>query len=384
MPAFKTSAAPILASLAASVFLTPVICAAATLIVNDEQGLSITTPPGFTYVTSGGSGSLTVATDGFLFCANVYPDNPPPPTPVTVIPQHGSWMLPVALDVSSVEYNASMLGVNRFNETSLVCHAIGAQGETQSPLSGGLLRNSYETKRVEQFSNLVNWIPTPGFSWNAPNWSLVPTNPCDTTPAEINETVACAGVSGVSQGAAVLRAPIMWSGTDGSNFFYVVRVDARYGSGNLIESGMHLPSSFTSAPAGSATAVLKLIEAYDRGSGGAGGYLGDNGQWCALTVLPATLNANVCAGAPYSQSLSSALNQFIYLQSAPLGTPVVSFYAAFVRPIVGPPPSLNEPAVALTALFEPSITAVGGDAFTGDDVAFGFLPSSTGFPWMGQ
>ena len=382
MPAFKTSAAPILASLAASAFFTPVFCTAATLIVNGEQPLSITTPPGFTYVTSGATGSLTVATDGYLFCANVYPDNPPAPTPVTVIPQHGSWLLPIAQDVSSVAYNASVLGVNRFDQTSLVCHSVGAEGETLSPRSDGLLRNGYETKAVEQFNNLVNWIPSQGFSWNAPNWTLVPTNPCDTNPPEFNETIACAGVSGVSQGAAVLRAPVMWTGTDGSNFFYVVRVDARYGSGNVIESGMHLPTSFANAPAGGTAAVLKVIEAYDRGSGGAGGYLGDDGQWCALTVLPATLNASLCVGAPFSESLTSALSKFIYLQSAPLGTPVVSFYAAFIRPIVGPPPSLNQPAVAVTVLFEPSVIAEGGDAFKGDDVAFGFLPASNGFPWM--
>jgi hypothetical protein len=385
MPAFKTSAAPLLASLAASAFFTPVFCTAATLVVNGEQPLSITTPPGFTYVSSGGTGSLTVTTDGFLFCANVYPDNPPTPTPVTVIPHHGSWMLPMAQDVSTVAYNLGVLGVNHADQTSLVCHAVDAQGRTLSPRADGLLRNGYETTAIEQFSNLVNWVPTPGFNWNAPDWSLVPTNPCDTSPAEVNETVACAGVSGVTQaGAAVVRAPIMWTGTDGSNFFYVARVDARYGTGNIIDSGMHLPASFTSAPATPATAVLKLIEAYDRGSGGAGGYLGDTGQWCAMTVLPATLDANICANAPYSQALTSALSQFIYLQSAPLGTPVVSFYAAFVRPIVGAPPSLNEPAVALTVLFEPSVSGIGGDTFTGDDVAFGFLPASNGFSCMPQ
>jgi len=33
-------------------------------------------------------------------------------------------------------------------------------------------------------------------------------------------------------------------------------------------------------------------------------------------------------------------------------------------------------------LLETSVVTEGGDKFRGDDTAFGFLPTSTGFPWM--
>jgi hypothetical protein len=55
---------------------------------------------------------------------------------------------------------------------------------------------------------------------------------------------------------------------------------------------------------------------------------------------------------------------------------------AFVRPIIGAPPSINEPAVEVSILIDPTVGGVGGDRFKGDDVAFGFIPSSQGFPWM--
>src|SRR5579862_8801059 len=112
MPAIKPSAAPILSRLAAPVFLAPVFCAAATLVVNHEQPLDIVTAPGFTYVTNGVTGSLTVPLDGYLFCSNVYDNSPPAPTAVTVIPQHGQWTLPTAQDVFSVGYNLGVLSVN--------------------------------------------------------------------------------------------------------------------------------------------------------------------------------------------------------------------------------------------------------------------------------
>jgi hypothetical protein len=355
--------------------------------VNHEQPLDITTSPGFSYVTNGATGSLTVQLDGYLFCSNIG-QPPAPPTAVTVIPQHGQWTLPMAQDVYSVGYNVGVLSVNHSNQTTLVCHGVGAEGETRSPYSDGLLRYGLEKKEVEQFQNLVNWVPPQGYSWNAPDWTIVPKDPCnpaDGETPEVNENIACAAVTGVRPaGAGTNRAATMWTGTDGSNFFYVVRIDARYGAGTQADRSMHVPSNLgASAPNSGFNAALEITEAYDGGiAGGGTGYLSDSGTWCALESLPSVLSPSMCAGSPYSAALSGPLSQVVYLQSEPVGPASVAFYLAFIRPIGGAPPVSNQPAAAVSVLFEPSISAEHGDTFTGDDVAFGFLPSSTGFPWM--
>src|SRR5262249_31133529 len=151
--------------------------------------------------------------------------------------------------------------------------------------------------------------------------------------------------------------------------------------------GPVLPINTRTAVSGS-SAEYKFVEAYNRGVVGVGGgYLGDTGQWCYLTDLPTTLNGNMCSGAPNGGTLSGPFvstyeDNFQLVVGLPPSQPRVSFYMAFIRPIVGPPPSLNEPAVAVSVLLDPSVSAEGGDRFKGDDVAFGFLPTSQGFPWM--
>jgi hypothetical protein len=391
MPAFKMSASRIFAGLAASAFFSPAFCVAATLVVNDETPLNITTPPGFTYNVAGSDGSLSVPTDGFLLCANVFPSYPPAPSAVTVMPQHGDWRMPVAQDVFSVAYSAGVLGVNRPDATTLVCHSVGAGGEVASPISDGILRSGYETKTVEQFGNLINWIPSQGFDWNAPDWSLVPTDPCSPSvqqPALVSEDVACAAVTGARTAVAgTTRAATMLTGTDGTNFYYVARVDARVGAQDEANgSGPQLPSS-VSQPDGSGDATLNLTDAYDRGVVGVGGgYLGDTGQWCVLFDLPSAVDGNLCVGAPASGALAGPLTGLqlnpLHLVLPPLGIARVSFYLVLARPIVGPPPTANEPVAAVSILLEPSVTALGGDKFRGDDVVFAFLPTSLGFPWM--
>ena len=134
MPAFKMSASRIFAGLAASAFFTPAFCIAATLVINNETPLNVTTPPGFTYMVTGSDGSLSVPTDGFLFCANLSADQSqdPPQTPVTVMPQHGDWRLPVAQDVHTVAYSGGTLAVNHSLATTLICHAVAASREMKS------------------------------------------------------------------------------------------------------------------------------------------------------------------------------------------------------------------------------------------------------------
>jgi hypothetical protein len=94
----------------------------------------------------------------------------------------------------------------------------------------------------------------------------------------------------------------------------------------------------------------------------------------------------MCNNAPTGGLLNGPLNEddfsgFI-VGVPPLNIEQVSFYMAFVRPIIGAPPPVSEPAVAVSVHVEPSVLAEGGDEFKGDDITFGFLPASPGFPWM--
>ena len=385
MPAIKTSAAKISARLAASVLFAPVFCSAASLIVNKEQPLNMSTSPGFSYVVDGFTGSLTAQTDGFLFCANI---GSFVATAVTLVPQHTQWSAPIAQDVSSVTYNAGVLTVNRNLQSTLVCHAIGGGGEQLTSLSEGLFRNSYESKTVEQYNDLINWIPSLGFNWANPVWSAVPLDPCTPSasdPARVTEDVVCAAATGLRPaGASETRAGTLWTGTDGSNFFYVARVDARFGPQNGAPAVAPPQLLHGDQPQGSGGATLHVVDAYSRGvAGQGGGYLGDIGQYCILTSLPTTLNSNMCVGAIDIEPLNGPLTSLSFnVNVPPLGLPQTSFYVGFIRPIVGGPPTLNAPAVAVSVLVDPAAVASGGDKFKGDDVIFGFLPTSNGFPWM--
>jgi len=386
------SVARISAGIASALFAS--VSFAATFVINQESPLQVSGSPGFTYLVNNGVGSLNVATDGFLLCANV---GTRAPEPVTVNPLHGSWRFPAASDVQNVGYNSSQLRVNQPNQTdntTLVCHSVGAQGEMDSPLNDGVFRSNYELKVNEQFSNLINWVAPSGFSWSNPTWSVVPSGGCSPSvdqPAAVREDVTCAAVSGQRSAGAggTMRAPTLWTGTDGSNFFYVARIDASYGpqSNNPAAPATTPTLANVDVPAGTGAATIRVVDAYDSGVVGVGsGYLGDTGAWCVMTGFPTTLNATMCNNAVTGGSLNGPLNAenfsgFI-VGLPPLYVDQLSFYMVFIRPIVGPPPSVSEPAVAVSVHVEPSVVAEGGDAFKGDDVSFGFLPASTGFPWM--
>src|SRR5690606_28743333 len=91
------------AGAAASVLMVP-LAQAAQLAVNDEVPLTIVSP-GFFYTTTQGNqvGTLSVAADGYLFCANVILENQDV-SAVTMAPSHARWTLPVAV-VKSVKYS---------------------------------------------------------------------------------------------------------------------------------------------------------------------------------------------------------------------------------------------------------------------------------------
>ena len=396
MPALKKSAARILAGLAASALFAPVICAAAQVKVNDEAPLDLQSPPGFTYTTGGANATLSVATTGYMACANIAAEGLPMVTNINMVPQHGQWRFPAAVDVRAVGYGSGTLAIGRNAQgtisSALTCHASGAEGEILEPLSDGLFGAGFDSKMVEQFSNLVNWIPGQGFSWSNPDWTQVPTDPCTPSvdqPARATEDVSCGSSVGMKPGVTTAeRSPTLWTATDGVNFYYVARIDARWGApAGGMQDGAVLPST-TRQPFSPLQAEYKLVESYSRGVVGVGGgYLGDAGQWCVLESLPAALNASVCTGAPMSGTLngpfvSAYADGNFGITVGGVGTSRVSFYMAFVRPIVGSPPSLNEPAVQVSMLIDPAVGSAGGDRFKGDDVAFGFLPTSQGFPWM--
>lgn len=393
MPAFKMSVARISAGLAASAFFASTAFAA-SLVVNRESPLEVAGSPGFTYLVNGGNGSLNVATEGFLFCANIVTNGVGPDSAVKVVPQHGSWRLPIANDVLGVSYNSGQLRVNQTPSETLVCHTAGPEGEMASSLTDGIFRNQYETVAGEQFPNLINWTPPVGFDWNNPTWSAVPVDPCTPSvnqPAETDENVACAAVSGqrAAGAGATMRAPTLWTGTDGTNFFYVARVDARYGAlGAGAPSAPSIPEFGSRAPDGSSSVHMTIVDAYDSGVVGVGGgYLGDGGTWCVLSQFPTVLSSQLCNGADASGPLDGPLGADaagFAVGVPPFGLEQVSFYIGFVRPVIGAPPSVREPAVAVSILVEPSAVNEGADAFKGDDVVFGFLPASPGFSWMGN
>src|SRR5262249_8928011 len=146
----------------------------------------------------------------------------------------------------------------------------------------------------------------------APDWAMVPTDPCSAVePAQVRENITCAAVTGARASGAggTLRAATMLAGTDGVSFFYIVHVDASYGTLQGVE-GPQMPATVNDRQPSDATSVMmSIVEGYDRGVVGVGGgYLSDSGEWCLLPTMPAALTANVCSGAFPSGALSGPAN----------------------------------------------------------------------------
>ncbi len=194
------------------------------------------------------------------------------------------------------------------------------------------------------------------------------------------EDVACAAVTGVRPTAdGARRAGTVWTATDGTNFTYVVRFDARFGAqepNGAVQ--MQIPDGGDSINAGT-DASITIRDAFD------GTYLDSTGggQYCLLTELPTTLNSAVCAGASPTALNGKPLDKSYSVGLPPGGTPVRSFYVAVTRPIVGGHASATTPVVAFATLVEGAVVHEGGDKFSGDNIAFGFQPSAgAGFSWM--
>src|SRR5450759_1690294 len=112
MSSVKLFTGSVLAGALASVLAIPTAAAQTagpvSVMVNDEAPLTVpsTASPGFSYVAGAPTSTLSVYTDGFLFCTNVAPGYPWN-TAVTLAPLHldqsfspaHPWTLPTASDI---------------------------------------------------------------------------------------------------------------------------------------------------------------------------------------------------------------------------------------------------------------------------------------------
>lgn len=400
-----TSVKQFAGSLCLGVLLSvPAITQAASVIVNNEnltvQTPTLATPPGtplpsgITYRSTGATtSSLKVYTEGFLFCANI--GYVPPANPnefvTTLVSAHESmgssvhlWEFQSANDVKSIGYRGDSLAVNRsangVQPSSLTCHGVGASGEVGSGIVEGIFDNPFESATSINYNHLVNWRAPSGFDWaTSSNWANVPVDPCASTvndPAQIEENVACVAATGVRHTpTSTTRSPTMWTATDGTSFTYLFRFDARYGPQQPGLGGsisLPTPEQLNGTSAGESV-KFTVREAFDST------YLGSQGaHYCQLTTLPAQLNSSVCTGSisnPLPVAFEISLNDT---------TPTQSVYVAVTRPIHGAPPSLTTPVVGVAVFVDPVVSdsTIGGDNFSGDNVVFGFMPASSGFPWM--
>ncbi len=367
---------------------------AATITVNDEAPLTIVSP-GFSYAASGGlSSQLSVATQGYLFCANVILQDQDPSV-VTLASSHSRWTLPQAF-IIDFSYTGGELHVNRASDghsipSTLACHARGPQGEVFNPYSAFgtyIFRNGYEGVEETQYSNMVNWQPVAGFDWAQPDWAQVPTDSCqfDMTPADLphlEENALCAAATGVRPGGGAFgtRAPTMWTTTTdgGTKFVYLARLDLRLGAqqANEANSQFLTPQNLDGMEGVPSTLSFQLRDGFDSE------YLTDAGTYCFLDALPATLTSSVCSGAQVSGSVNGVFKYEVALSF--LSAPALSRYVAVVRSTTSNFPSIHTPIAAMAIMSEPSTSREEqGDAFIGDNVIFGFPGSNDGFPWMTQ
>lgn len=340
---------------------------------------------GISYLQTGSSSSaLKVYTQGFLFCGNVG-DGGSSSGPQLVLttahedqafsPSH-PWTFGTA-NAGTFAYTGSQLSISPV--ANLSCLSINNDGAVTSGLYEGIFDNGYDSPTETNFRHLVNLNPPTGFSWSAPDWSQVPADACGADAyqqAHVPEDTACAAVTGVRAGT--VRAPTMWTATDGVTLTYLFRVDARMGAPAAGQTAqLQVPTTAgIDAPSSVVGLTTRLREAYDNT------YLQDTASYCFLNTLPTTLGSTVCSGAT-SYQLNGPLDFPVpTIVAPPVGPGSTAFYVAIVRPVHGGHLLVQTPVVGVSMLVERAMSDEGGDKFTGDDVVFGFMPTSTGFPWM--
>lgn len=357
----------------------------------DRQSQPVQTPAtpgdsGISYSQTGATASsLRVYTDGFMFCGN-------PGTSVVSLatltmaheddefsPAH-PWTFPPVTDLQNFAYNGGALVANPGGSTSLMCLSTRVDGSIASATREGIFDSGYDSATESNYDHLVNWTPQEPFDWTDPDWTLVPLNPCVSSPsqpARVVEDVACAAVTGVrSSQDGPVRAPTIWTSTDGVSFTYLFRVDWRTGpQAPTVQQDMLLPEADSGIEGSSDGLSVVVSDAYDSAFLSSQG-----GQSCTLATLPQVLNSSVCANpaplnGPYVLKTTVA--------APPVGQGYSSFYVVITRPLGQSNHALlATPAVAASTLIERAVADEGGDKFVGDNVVFGFIPQSQGFPWM--
>lgn len=375
---------------AASVLMVP-LAQAAQLAVNDEAPLTIVSP-GFSYVTevAGQSSALAVATDGYMFCANV---GESAPNIVKLAPSHARWSLPTAY-LLDARYSGGTLNVNRTSagslEHSLSCQARGAHGQIFNPYSSfgvAIFNNGYEDLERTQYASMINWKPADGFDWSAPDWTEVPTDSCqfDMTPENsphVAEPALCAAAAGITAGGEFgVRAPKMWTWSSGSapgaSYIYLARIDVRLGGQviNVANEGFQVDEEPGIQELPNSVA-FEVRDGYDSQ------YLSDEHTFCLLNTLPASLSASTCNGnnpTPGSGIVSRTLTMDFETVTS------LSRYLVVIRTKTADSPPINTPVAAVAVLSDPTVSRhEAGDTFAGDNVIFGFSVNGDGFPWMTQ
>lgn len=400
MSSVKKFAMCLCAGAVASVPTISTAQSAARFTIDDASSINVVAPdtqtPGFEYVasTDGQSSTLKVNSDSFVFCANVLSDAQANLTPISLAPGHARWTLPSATDIQTMSYSGGALIASSIDSThtppqTLVCHVRGPQGQVYKPFSAfgdPIFLEGFESVTSVQYGNLINWLPINGFSWSQPDWTQVPTDPCnfDMTSADspaVAEGSLCAAATGarpLTGNSAGQRSPTMWTQTVGSSFIYVARVDGRLGPQ---ASGPNMNFGVDTDAATSANAVdIAVRDGFDSQ------YLSTTGTFCRLDQLPTTLTANVCSGAPIGGTTTGpggTLATKFTLSLAQPAAPALTFYVVVIRTInPNNPPSIDTPVAAVSVMADPStVREDAGDGFVGDNVVFGF-PGSGVFPWM--
>jgi hypothetical protein len=337
-----------------------------------------------------------------VLCANIGSYSS---TAIKMRPVHPRWRMPLGDDVRNVAYNGALSinpGAQAYSpEISLGCQVRGAQGDIASPFSGfgdHLFRANFDDFAANQFSNLVNWLPTRGFSWQAPDWTEVPNDSCswdhDADFPLLEEGVVCAAATGarpIAQGSQNDptygdRSPIMWTKTTSTKFVYLARIDTRFGPQQGGPNSHFAGANRAEEPTGSSVNI-EVRDAYDSN------YLSTSATYCYLNALPATLSDTVCSGpsayftgtiALDTQHPATSGHLVIHVPLTVGFTTAASLYVAVVRTKTTDFPPISTPIAAIGTIIDPGVARnEGGDAFIGDDVVFGF-PEGQAFPWMGS
>lgn len=392
----QKSVARVFIGLAASAAFSSVSWSATVEVSRQTQ--TVQTPvtagqSGFSYVQTGSETStLKVYTQGFLFCTNLGETYSSPATlsiaheDQTMSPAH-HWSFATTTDAQTVAYAGGSLRINGGAPTSLTCLGTAADGAIATDISSGIFDNSYDSRTDTNYNHMVNWLAPQGFDWSDPDWAQVPVDPCNPDGDNVSrvvEDVACSAVSGVRPavtGGGAARAATIWSATDGTTFTYLLRFDARLGPQQLgAPAGMRIPDPDQIDQADDVTSVpITILDAFDSAFLGTGA---NDGQYCFLTSFPQALNSSVCSGAQTYPLNGKPMNHSVLLAIPPSGSDSYSFYVAVMRPVVGGHQTLTTPVVAAAALVERTVLDEAGNKFSGDDIVFGFMPTSQGFPWM--